>query len=141
MANPYPRELRERAVRAYESRTERYQAVAARFEISPATLMRWVQRQRETGAVDPLARGGGWVSPVDWSVLKRVVDERPDQTCEELTRAYNRVAPNGRVHRSSIWRALRRGGYVVKKNAPGPPSRIAAPSKTSAPRFVRGPQR
>jgi len=141
MANPYPRELRERAVRAYESRTERYQAVAARFEISPATLMRWVQRQRETGAVDPLARGGGWVSPVEWTVLKRLIDGQPDQTCEELTRAYNRLAPHGRVHRSSIWRALRRGGYVVKKNARARPSRIGPSSKPSAPRSSRGPRR
>jgi transposase-like protein len=97
MPNPYPKELRERAVRAYESRTDTYQDVAARFAIGPATLMRWVQRQRDTGTVDPLAKAGGWESPVDWSVLKRLIDQRPDQTCEELTRAYNRVAPHGRV--------------------------------------------
>ena len=64
MPNPYPRELRVRAVRAYESRTEPYPVIAARFEIGPATLMRWVQRQRETGTVDPLAKGGGWVGIV-----------------------------------------------------------------------------
>ena len=97
MPNPYPRELRVRAVRAYESRTEPYPVIAARFEIGPATLMRWVQRQRETGTVDPLAKGGGWVSPVAWAVLKPLIDAKPDQTCEELTRAYNRVAPYGVV--------------------------------------------
>ena len=107
-------------MRAYESRTEPYPVIAARFEIGPATLMRWVQRQRETGTVDPLAKGGGWVSPVAWAVLKPLIDAKPDQTCEELTRAYNRVAPHGRVHRSSIWRALRRTGYVCKKKRPRP---------------------
>ena len=35
MPNPYPRELRVRAVRAYESRTEPYPVIAARFEIGP----------------------------------------------------------------------------------------------------------
>jgi transposase len=140
MPNPYPKELRERVVCAYESRTDTYEEVAAQFGISPATLMRWVQRQRDTGAVDPLMKGGGWTSPVDWTVLKALVDTRPDQTCEELTRAYNRVAPKGRVHRSSIWRALRRGGYVVKKNARGPQSRTAPRSRPSASPSSRGPE-
>jgi transposase len=141
MPNPYPKELRERAVRAYESRTDTYEDVAARFAIGPATLMRWVQRQRDTGAVDPLMKGGGWTSPVDWAVLKGLIDQRPDQTCEELTRAYNRVAPKGRVHRSSIWRALRRGGYVVKRNARGQRSRTAPRSKPSGTPSSRGPAR
>ena len=141
MPNPYPRELRVRAVRAYESRTEPYPVIAARFEIGPATLMRWVQRQRETGTVDPLAKGVGWVSPVAWAVLKPLIDAKPDQTCEELTRAYNRVAPYGRVHRSSIWRALRRTGYVCKKNDRGRPSKIGRASKPSARRSASGPRR
>ena len=141
MPNPYPKELRERAVRAYESRTDRYQDVAARFAIAPATLMRWVQRQRDTGTTDPLAKAGGWTSPVDWALLKGLIDARPDQTCEELTRAYNRVAPHGRVHRSSIWRALRRGGYVVKKNVRGRRNRTARWSPPNAPPSSSGPAR
>lgn len=140
MPNPYPKELRARVVRAYESRTDTYEDVAARFAISPATLMRWVQRQRDTGAIDPLMKGGGWISPVDWAVLKALIDKRPDQTCEELTRAYNRVAPRGRVHRSSIWRALRRGGYVVKKNARGRQSRTAPRSRPSGSPSSDGPK-
>lgn len=126
-------------MRAYESRTDTYRDVAARFAIGPATLMRWVQRQRDTGTVDPLVKAGGWESPVDWSVLKGLIDKRPDQTCDELTRAYNRVAPNGRVHRSSVWRALRRGGYVVKKNARGPRNRTGRWSQPSAPPSSSGP--
>jgi hypothetical protein len=62
-----------------------------------------------------VVKAGGWESPVDLGVLHRLISERPDQTTGELTRAYNRVTPNGRVHRSSIWRALRRTGYVFKK--------------------------
>jgi transposase len=140
MPNPYPRELRERAVRAYESRTETYEEVAARFAIGPATLLRWVQRQRTTGTVDPLVKGGGWESPVEWPVLQQLIDQRPDQTTAELTRAYNRVAPNGRVHRSSIWRALRRTGYGFKKNARARRNKTAAESKRSGPRSSRGPK-
>ena len=138
MPNPYPRELRACAVRAYESRTEAYTAVAAQFGIGPATLMRWVQRQRTTGAVDPLLKGGGWTSPVDWPTLQALVDRQPDQTCAELTRAYNRVAPRGRVHRSSIWRALTRAGYVVKKNARGRPNKTARRSRRNGPHSAAG---
>ena len=42
-------------------------------------------------------KGGGWYSPVDIPLLHTLVGGRPDQTTEELTRAYNRrVAPSRR---------------------------------------------
>ena len=82
--------LRERAVRAYESDDETYVEVAERFAIGEATLQRWVRRQRDTGVLDPLAKAGGWVSPVDVALLHQLVQERPDRTTDELTRVYNR---------------------------------------------------
>jgi transposase len=104
-----------------------------------ATLERWLRRQRETGTLDPLAKGGGWKSPVDAAVLRRVVTERPDRTTDELTREYNReVAPARRVHRSSILRALQRLGYVFKKNARAQPNSTERTSRPSGPRSSRG---
>jgi transposase len=142
MPNPYPTELRERAVRAYESSDETYRQVAERFAVSQPTLERWVRRQRETGVLDPLARGGGWVSPVEVAVLQGLVKERPDRTTDELTRAYNsRVGAKARVHRSSILRALQRTGYVFKKNARGRLSTIEPVSRPSAPRSASGSRR
>ena len=142
MPNPYPTELRILAVRAYEASDETYVAVAERFAIGEATLQRWVRRQRTTGALDPLAKAGGWASPVDVPVLQALVHERPDRTTDELTRAYNRrVASAARVHRSSILRALQRTGYVFKKNEPGRRNSIVSGSATSAPRSRRGPAR
>jgi len=133
MPNPYPISLRERAVRAYELGTDTYAEVADHFSIGLATLVRWVQRARETGSLTPLDRGGGWTSPVDLSTLHRLVGERPDQTTDELTRAYNRSVPaTARVHRSSVLRALQRTGYVFKKNAAGQRNRIVRTSKPSA---------
>ena len=139
MPNPYPTELRERAVRAYESGSETYVAVAERFAVGEATLQRWVQRQRATGALDPLARGGGWTSPVNVPLLLAAVHERPDRTTSELTQAYNcRAAPAARVHRSSISRALQRLGYVCKENDPARRSTIGRASKPNVPRSTRG---
>ena len=54
MPNPYPTALRERAVRAYEHGADTYGDVVAQCSISVATLIRWVQRERETGSVAPL---------------------------------------------------------------------------------------
>jgi len=142
MPNPYPTALRARAVHAYEAGAEAYDVVAARFEVGVATLQRWVQRQRTTGAVDPLAKAGGWTSPVDRALLQTLVDERPDRTTEELTRAYNqRAAPSARVHRSSILRALQRLGYVFKKNDRGRQNSIVRACKTSGPSSKPGPPR
>lgn len=130
MANPYPVTLRERAVQTYEDTLESYAEVADQFGIGPATLKRWVLAFRETGTVAPRARGGGWCSPVDLPALHALVQERPDTTTEELTRAYNhRVPRRARVHRSSILRALQRSGYVFKKNGRGPRSSIVRASK------------
>ena len=139
MPNPYPMALRERAVRAYETGTETYAQVAARFEIGLNTLVRWVQRARATGEVAPFDRGGGWHSPIDLVLLHRLVAERPDRTTDELTRAYNREAPPARRgHRSSVLRALRRSGYVFKKNARGRRNKIVRASRPNAERSVAG---
>ncbi len=139
MPNPYPTALRERAVRAYEGGADRYRDVAATFGVSLATLVRWVQRARETGLIAPLDRGGGWPSPIDLPLLHRLVQTRPARTTDELTRAYNREAvPAARVHRSSVLRALQRTGYVFKKNARARWNRIRPASKPTARRSAAG---
>lgn len=120
MPNPYPIELRERAVRAYEDSTDTYVEVATRFAIAVSTLCEWVRHSRDAGHVMPAPKGGGWYSPVDIPLLHRLVRECPDRTTDELTREYNgRAAPEARVHRSSILRALQRTGFVFKKNDRG----------------------
>jgi transposase len=139
MANPYPVALRERAVRTYEDGLGTYAEVADQFGLGVATLERWVRRGRERGSVAPLAKGGGWRSPVDLPVLHALVAERPDATTGELTRTYNRrVGRTARVHRSSILRALQRSGYVFKKNDPGQPNSIIHASKPNDARFAAG---
>jgi transposase len=142
MPNPFPIELRERAVRAYESGEGSHTAVAERFSLNPWTLLRWILRRRETGSVAPLAKSGGRTSPVDIELLETVVRETSDATTEELTRAYNgRVDRARRVHRSSILRALHRRGYVFKKNVRGPQSKTEPTCKPNAKRSVSGSRR
>ena len=82
--------------------TDTYVQVAAQFSIGLATVVRWVQRARETGTVAPFDKAGGWRAPIDVTLLHALVQERPDRTTDKLTRAYNRrAATTARVHRSS----------------------------------------
>jgi transposase len=142
MPNPFPTELRERAVRAYVEGDQSCEAVAQQLSLNAWTLLRWVVRQRDTGTVEPLPKGGGWRSPVDLEVLHAVVKATPDATTDELTRAYNaQVEPARRVHRSSILRALHREGYVFKKNGRGRPNEIGRTSKPRGPRSASGRRR
>ena len=139
MPNPYPIQLRQRAVAAYEGGDGSYERVAQRFSVCSRSLVRWVARARDLGSVAPLKKGGGWQSPVDLDTMRAVVSEKPDGTVAELTRAYNRRVPRPhRVHRSSFLRDLRRCGYVFKKNVRGPQKPTATTSGPSDSRTSSG---
>jgi transposase len=117
MAEPYDIALRERAVAAYHAGEGGYHQLATLFRIGWRTLQRWVARERATGSVAPEPKRGGWLSPIDREILKRVVAEAPDSTLAELCWEYNRrVARVQRSTAGTIGRALHREGFVLKKN-------------------------
>lgn len=128
MPKPYPRELRERVLGAYDQgRT--LDEVAEDFHVSRTTVVAWVRLRRATGDVEPLPRGGGNPSRVDPDVLEELLGELPDGTRDELTVMYNQKVPREQqVHTSSIYRALLRLGYVSKKKSGVRPSRNAPTS-------------
>jgi transposase len=120
MPNPIDESLRTAAVRAYEAGGGTCAEVAATFGVGTRTLRRWVAQWRTEGAITARPKGGGWRSPIRMRTLEAVVAEAPDATCAELTWAYNRrVARPARTTLTSLWRALRRAGYVLKKNGRG----------------------
>ena len=105
------------------------------FGVGHRTVERWVARWRATGSVAAAPKGGGWYSPIDATILHAVIAEAPDATCAELCWAYNRRVP--RAHRTtltSVWRAMRRAGYVLKKNGR---DRARSIGPTSAPNARR----
>ena len=120
MAEPYDLAFRERAVRAYNAGEGGYHRLASLFGIAYRTLQRWVAQERATGSVAPQEKGGGWQCPIDVDVLKTVVREAPDGTVAELCWEYNRRVPAAqRSNDTSFRRAMRRVGFVLKKNARG----------------------
>ena len=119
MPQPYPIELRERAVEAYQRGQEALAVVACRFRIGEATLKRWVWRAR-TGTLPPHPGAGGTRSSIVASEVEALLTRLGDATAGELTAEFNRARRgHARVHVSSMKRALHRFGYVVKKNDAG----------------------
>ncbi len=120
MSQSYDIVFRERAVAAYDAGEGGYHALARVFRIGYRTLQRWVAQERATGSVAPLPDAGGWRCPIDLTMLEAVVREGPDATVAELCWAYNRRVPRtARTTRTSFGRAMRRRGFVLKKNARG----------------------
>jgi transposase len=130
MPLPHGIDLRERAVGAYLAGEGSLTAIALRFEIPRSALEEWVKLKRTTGSVSARDRGGGNPSNIDVAILHEVVAARPDGTTHEVAAEYNRrVRRSERVHRSSIYRALQRAGYVFKKNGFVLENRTAPTSK------------
>ena len=109
--------LRQRVVEAYERGEGSYLTVARRFGVGIVSVRRWVARYRDLGHVIPDKKRGGNHSDVSVKELESILDKLGDANAGEITAEYNRGRRGkDRRHVSSIKRALRRGGYVVKKN-------------------------
>ena len=84
MPRPYSDDLRRRAIEAVEAGASRHEA-AERFDMSPSTVINWMQRWREDGSAAAKPSGGS-VSPLEdhakW--LLSLVAKQPDLTLDEV---------------------------------------------------------
>ena len=126
MTAPLSNDLRLRVVMAVEDGLSR-RAAAARFDVSIASAVRWHQRFKRTGGIEPDAIGGDRHSHrVEAHAAKVLgwIDEQRDLTLVEIA---VRLAEDGHVFApATIWRLLDRHNYTVKKRPPMPASRDAA---------------
>ena len=125
MTAPLSNDLRLRVVKAIEGGLSR-RAAAAKFEVSIASAVRWYQRFKRTGSIEPDAIGGDHHSHRAEAHAVRIlewIDEQRDLTLVEIR---NRLAEEGHVFATAtIWRLLDRHHYTVKKRLPMPVSRSA----------------
>jgi transposase len=125
MTAPVSNDLRHRVVRAIDGGLSR-RAASARFDVSIASAVRWYQRYKRTGRVDPDAIGGDRHShraEAHAGTVMGWIEENRDITLVEIAA---RLACQGHVFApSTIWRLLDRHDYTVKKRPPTPPSRTA----------------
>ncbi|MCZ7675065.1 MAG: transposase [Roseovarius sp.] len=114
MTRPYSDDLRERVVAAMQA-GESCRSVAARFDVAPSSVVKWMQRAARTGSVSP-AKMGGYRRPIlephrVW-LLEQV------QACPHVTLAVlqEKLAERGiEVSHDTVWRFLRGCGFSSKK--------------------------
>jgi transposase len=119
MAKPYPQELRDRVLAAYD-RGMKTRQIATVFQVSPAWARRLKQRRNQTGQSQPKPMGGATVIKIDLEGLRQLVAQQPDATIAEL---HQRLAANCCV--SAVGKALQRLGLSLKKRRCMHPSRTA----------------
>ena len=126
MTAPLSNDLRLRVVMAVDAGLSR-RAAAAKFDVSIASAVRWYQRFKRTGSIEPDAIGGDRHSHrVEAHAAKVLgwIDEQRDMTLVEIAA---RLADQGHVFApATIWRLLDRHHYTVKKRPPMPANRNAA---------------
>ena len=85
MARPYSLDLRERVV-AQVALGEHCRAVASRFGVSVASVVRWSQRQRRTGSAAAARMGGhrplALAGERAWLLAR--IEEKPDLTLRAI---------------------------------------------------------
>ena len=123
MTAPLSNDLRLRVVLAIEGGLSR-RAAAAKFDVSVASAVRWHQRYKRTGSVEPDALGGDRHSHRVEAHAARVfgwIDAQRDLTLVEIA---DRLAEEGHVFApATIWRLLDRHNYTVKKRPLMPANR------------------
>ncbi len=117
MTAPLSPDLRVRLVKAVEAGGSA-RAVAARFEVSPSTVVKLMQRVRRTGSAAP-ARIGGYRKPLlagyEDMLVELTQTNRGITLAELQTAIVERGGP--KAHLSTIWHMLRRLGLRHKKRA------------------------
>ena len=116
MARAYSSDLRERVVAAV-GEGQSCREVASVFRVSVASVVKWSQRARQTGAVSALPMGGRpGRSKLDGerSWLLARLAEKPDLTLKALL---GELRERGVVVAlDTLWRFLRAAGISFKKN-------------------------
>ena len=116
MTRALSNDLRERVVAAVVA-GERCRSVAARFDVSVSSVVKWSQRYRATGSVAPGQIGGHRRRVLE--PHRAFIVERINQTSNlTLYRLKDELAARGvAVSHNAVWMFLKREGLSFKKNA------------------------
>ena len=106
-------ETRELALAAYEAGNVTLGHIAKIFNVHRTTLYRWILAYRQYRRTSPLSSGNrrAAYTDLDAKKLDAFVEQHPDATLEDIRDATGKTCSIMSVHR-----ALRRLGWVYKKN-------------------------
>lgn len=114
MARPYPLDLRERVV-ASVAGGRSCRAVAALFDVSVASVVKWSQRDRATGSAAAKPMGGNrplaLAGERDWLLVR--LTQKPEPTLHALLAELRQRGVI--VACDTLWRFLRREGISFKR--------------------------
>lgn len=116
MAKALSEDIRERVVAAVDAGATHREA-SERFEVSAASVSRWVSLKRSTGAVSPGPAGGDRRSGRIEAHAARILllhDSRKDITLAEIREELAKA--DVAVSIASVWRFFDRHGLTVKKS-------------------------
>jgi transposase len=116
MTQPYPIEMRLRAVRFVEAGQSRHE-VAERLGVSVSSVVKWLLRHKATGSVVPGKVGGHVKLKISGDHRDWVLDQIAaggDVTLQSL--ADGLAARGLKVDLVTVWNFLRREGKRFKKN-------------------------
>jgi transposase len=118
MAKPLSMDLRSRAMaRLAEGWSVR--AVAAALSVSPSSVVKWSQRLRATGRLEP-GKMGGHVRPKIAGEHRAWLLERTGQADFTIRGLVAELAERGlRVDYRTVWKFVHREGLSFKKNGAG----------------------
>jgi transposase len=114
MAGAYSLDLRKRVVKAFLAGSS-CRAVAERFGVSASNVVKWAQRQRETGSVAALKMGGHrpYALAGERAWLLARIEEKPDLTLRALLAE---LADRGiEVSYYAVWHFFEHEGISFKK--------------------------
>src|SRR6478609_486280 len=116
MTRPLSNDLRDRVVAAVLS-GDRSRAVAARFGVAVSSVVKWSQRYRATGSVEP-GKMGGHRKRILEPHRAFIVDQLNQNSHLTLHGLKAELAGRGiTVSHNTIWEFIRREGLRFKKNA------------------------
>jgi transposase len=113
----YSVDLRERVLAALDRGMSRREAVTT-FQVSLASIKRWLLTRRDTGELAPRPWAGGpdrTITPVQDDALRAEVSAFPDATLAEHAERWNAVHGVA-LSQWSLGRAMRRLGLPRKKS-------------------------
>ncbi len=134
MPRPLPMEIRERIIARWKRGGVTAEQLADFFEVSAATVKRYLKLARETGSVEPRSHSGGRPPAIDdagreW--LRQLMLKHQDWTTYEYADAYNAWSGQ-QLHRSIILRAIHALGFTRKKSQSSRSSATASESRPLA---------
>jgi putative transposase len=115
MAKPYSSDLRNRVIQAIEAGHSQID-VATLLKIGRRTVVRYVEKWRKTGSVEPMKFGGHKKHKLveHAATVKAFVKDEPDQTLAELQAKLEKASI--KVSASAIDRFLKASKITYKKN-------------------------